>query len=108
MEAIQIDCIKTMSNAGFDFQLTDKYTINRCGCIFTNDENLKNIDFIKTESVQVHYQASIEDVFKELTHFSKLNPKLYEKIEILPINKINHNKSLDCKSNLSFSSVIIS
>jgi len=102
MESIQIDCIKTMSNAGFDFQLTDKNTINRCGCIFTNDENLRSINFIKKESVQVYYQSSIEEIFNEVSLFSKLNSNLYEKFVIIPIHELNLVKSLKCNKDCKF------
>lgn len=101
MEAVQIDCIKTLNNAGFDFQLTDSHTLNRCGCIFTNDKNLSKIYLKKNNSFQKFKQASIKEIEDFFDQLIKENPKLYEKIDIVPIEKITIGDSL-CKTDCNF------
>ncbi len=88
MEAVQIDCIKTLTKAGFDFQLTDAHSLNRCGCIFTNDKNLSEIYHIKNPSNQIFQQASFDEIKEYCNQFVKDHPKLYEKIEIIQIDQI--------------------
>ena len=101
MEAIQIDCIKTLSNAGFNFQLTDPHTINKCGCIFTNDKNLSEIYLKKNNSFQKFNQASLKEIGDFFNQLIKENPKLYDKIEIVPIKKIKIGAP-SCKKDCKF------
>lgn len=101
MEAIQIDCLKTLTNSGFDFQLTDAHTLNRCGSIFTNDKHLSKLYFKKNNSYQKFNQMDtkgIEDSFNKLI---TENPKLYEEIEIIPIDKLEFDDNI-CKSECKF------
>lgn len=96
MEAIQIDCIKTLTNAGFDLQLTNYHTLNRCGCIFTNDENLSNIFLKKKDSFQKFTQTPVKEVKEYLSNLSQGNSRLFEEIEIIPIEKLKFGNAL-CK-----------
>jgi len=88
MEAIQIDCIKTLTYAGFDFQLTDSLTLNRCGCVFTNDESLSEVNLKKNDSAQKFKQASLNEIIDHFNLFIKTNPKIYENFKIIPIKSL--------------------
>ena len=101
MEAVQIDCIKTLSNAEFDFQLTDSHTLNRCGCIFTNDKDLSKIYLKKKNSFQKFKQASIKEIEDIFSQLIMENSKLYDKVDIIPTEEISIGNSL-CKNNCNF------
>ncbi len=96
MESIQIDCIKTMTNVGFDFQLTNNNTINRCGCIFTNDDSLSNIEFKKKDSHQKFEQFPKSKILKSIEKYKEKNPKLYSKINFFNIDEINRKEIPIC------------
>lgn len=92
MEAVGIDCQKTMHNAGFDFQMPNIGSINKCGCVFTNERDLSKMDFKKKESFQ-----SFKSPFKKETTrmCSKLlikHPELFKSIDIISTSALNIGK----------------
>ena len=52
MEAVGIDCQKTMHIAGFDFEMPNTTTINRCAAILLDTDEFSSINLQKIESFQ--------------------------------------------------------
>jgi predicted metal-binding protein len=97
MEAIGIDCHKTMHNAGFDFFTPNIDTVNRCGCIFINDKNLFNLNLKKRDSYQNFFEPKKQDILTICSTLKKEYPKLFNKIRLLKISEIIKEDSI-CNS----------
>lgn len=98
MEAIDIDCQKTMHNAGFDFFTPNTNTINRCGCIFINDKNLLDIELKKRDSYQNFYEPKIQDILKTCSTLKKEFPKLFNNVSLKKISELIKTDTI-CNSN---------
>jgi len=100
MEAVMIDCQKTMHKAGFDFQMPNNGSINRCGCILSNEKEISDLTLNKKESLQSLIIPSKKDAVNMCKKLLKEYPKFFQEVYILPINKIDKNDSicnLKCK-----------
>jgi predicted metal-binding protein len=62
MESVGIDCQKTMHNAGFDFQMPNRGSVNRCGCILANDPSISAISLNGRKSHQEFIQPNENQV----------------------------------------------
>ena len=96
MEASGIDCQRTMHNAGFDFEMPNKGSINRCGAVFFNDEILKGILVQKNISLQNYSfpdngiaQRMCEKLLLEYSGF-------FHDIHIVPISDLDVSKNIMC------------
>lgn len=98
MEAVGIDCQKTMHNAGFDFQMPNSGSINRCGCVFTNKGDSPKIEFKKGESFQSFHRPSKKETIEMCSQLVNEHPKLYEDIDIIPTSELNTEKII-CNDN---------
>lgn len=100
MESIGIDCQKTMNNAGFDFAMPNRTSINRCAAVLFNTNEICSINLQKRESSQKYDEISKEQVEKMCLNLSQEFPKLFESIElksILDLEINDYNCTTNCK-----------
>lgn len=93
MEAVGIDCQKTMHYAGFDFMMPSKGTINRCGCILTNDDRLSKLFIQRRPSFQKFVVPSEEDLNEMCSHLNREYSHLIKNITLISLNDIEIGKS---------------
>jgi predicted metal-binding protein len=101
MEAVQIDCQKTMHSAGFDFQMPNNGSVNRCGCILTNEDGLSKIELKKRESLQKLSTPSKEKAIEMCSRIVEEYPKLFQEVYLIPISKLEAREPLcneECES----------
>jgi len=94
MEAIGIDCVKTMHNAGFDFQMPNIDSINRCGCIFHNANALRGLESRTRKSNQKLLRPTIAQTTKQCREFILSNPELFESVRVVPVARLPIKKRL--------------
>lgn len=94
MEAVGIDCQKTMHGAGFDFQMPNNGSINRCGCILTNEEGLSGIYFNSTESPQRFICPSQKEASEMCSRLSNDYSDLYDSVQLISLANIYGGKSI--------------
>lgn len=103
MEAVGIDCQKTMQYAGFDFEMPNYNTINRCAAILLNEEDISTINIKKIESYQKYKIQNKKQVEKMCLTLLEEYPKLFEIIEIKSVSSLEKETSICntiCKKNL--------
>lgn len=88
MEAVGIDCQVTMHRAGFDFQMPNNGSINRCGCILTNDESLSNIYLNNVESSQKYSHPSRESTTAMCIRLMSEYPELFEILQLVNLKDL--------------------
>jgi predicted metal-binding protein len=88
MEAVCIDCQKTMHNAGFDFQMPNNGSINRCGCILTNKDELSSIYLNNIESHQKLIHPSKEQTLEMCSRLLFEYPQLYDSVQLISLAEI--------------------
>ena len=93
MEAVSIDCQKTMHRAGFDFQMPNNGSINRCGCILTNTEELSSIYFYNTESLQRLIHHSKEQALEMCSRLLIEYPQMYDNVQLISLDKVSKRDS---------------
>ena len=101
MEAVGIDCQKTMNNAGFDFEMPNTTTINRCAAILLDTDEVSSISLQKRESFQKLKVNSKKQVEKMCVNLLGEHPKLFESIELKSIFDLDlkdSNCATNCKS----------
>ncbi len=94
MEAIGIDCQKTMHQAGFDFQMPGDGSINRCGCILTNDEHLSRIYFNGRTSHQRFVEPTYEEALKMCCRLSSEYSHLFDSVQLISLSSICKQDSI--------------
>ena len=94
MEAVQIDCQKTMRNAGFDFQMPNNGSVNRCGCILTNEDGLSKIELKKRESLQKLSIPSREKTIEMCSRIVEEQSKLFQEVYLIPISELKAKEPL--------------
>jgi len=94
MEAVQVDCQKTMHNAEFDFQMPNIGSVNRCGCILTNEDGLSEVEFRKSESLQRFHIPSREETVDMCSRLVEEYPKLFQEVRLIPISDLRIEESL--------------
>lgn len=100
MEAVQIDCQKTMHNAGFNFQMPNIGSVNRCGCILTSEGELSEIEFKKRESFQKFHTPSRKETLEMCSRLVGEYPRLFREVDLIPISKLRMEEVLcneECK-----------
>jgi predicted metal-binding protein len=88
MEAVCIDCQKTMHHAGFDFQMPNNGSINRCGCILTNEDELSSIYFNNVESPQKLVYPSKERTLEMCSRLLVERPQIYDAIQLISLSEL--------------------
>jgi predicted metal-binding protein len=95
MESKRIDCIKTMTNAGYEFEMPNQHSINRCTAVFTNDSDLA-LSIQNRTSPQHFKQTNITTMKKLCNTISKNN--MFESVKIMKTEDIEINKGLIIKN----------
>jgi predicted metal-binding protein len=91
MEASIIDCIRTMTNAGYEFEMPNIRSINRCTAVFIIDSNLDL--FLKSrESPQNFNQTKKSDL--EIMCKNLLKEQLFEEIKIMKVSDIQNDSEI--------------
>lgn len=100
MEAVGIDCQKTMHSVGFDFQMPNNGSINRCGCILTNEEELSSIHFNSINSRQKFGLPLPKDTYEMCSRLVDEYPNLYVSVQMISLEDIHKGNSLchNCES----------
>lgn len=88
MEAVGIDCQKTMNIAGFDFEMPNNGSINRCACILTNDANLSQLYFNNRKSLQKFRYPSREQALEMCYRLCDEYTYLYDCVRLIPLADI--------------------
>jgi Predicted metal-binding protein len=88
MEAVGLDCQKTLTDAGFDFEMPARNSINRCMAILFNDENLSSIFWIKENSNQTYKKVSKKEIQGMCSSLHKEFPEMFDSIQLISIPKI--------------------
>lgn len=98
MEAIGIDCQKTMHRAGFDFQMPNIDSINRCGSVFHGVDTLRGFGAWTRESNQKYVRPTLAHTIKLCKEFAHLHPELFESIRVVPVTglPIAKNECSNC------------
>jgi len=93
MEAIGIDCQLTMHSAGFDFQMPNNGSINRCGCILTDDNKLSTIHFNSIESEQKLASPTEEDASAMCSRILAEYPQMFDSVQLIQLAEISRGDS---------------
>lgn len=91
MEAVGIDCQKTLSSAGFDFEMPAKNSINRCTAVLFDCDEFTSINWKKNDSNQSFRNVNNEIIESTCIKVKEENPKMFESIELIPISEINQD-----------------
>lgn len=94
MEAVGIDCQRTMHKAGFDFQMPNIDSINRCGCIFHNVDSLRDLEYCCKQSNQRFVNPTLANTKKQCKELILSFPELYESVSIVSVSKLPIKKRL--------------
>jgi predicted metal-binding protein len=92
MEAVGIDCQKTLTSAGFDFTMPAKNSINRCTAVLFDCNDLSTINWKKNDSHQTFKKVSKNKIQLSCDILQSKNPKMIESIQLIPISEINHSE----------------
>jgi predicted metal-binding protein len=92
MEANSIDCIKTMTNAGYEFEMPNKNSINRCAAVFFNDSNIEML-LKRRESPQNFKQKKKSEL--DLMCKKLMKGKLFKKIKIIKTSDIQNDSEIN-------------
>lgn len=98
MEAVGIDCQRTLHYAGFDFEMPNYNSINRCAAVLLNDDDISSINFQKIESFQKYKKPSKNSAEDRCSQLLEEYPKLFERIELRTISDLEKKKSI-CAEN---------
>ena len=97
MEAVGIDCQKTLSSAGFDFEMPARNSINRCTTVLFDYDDFSSINWKKIDSNQTFKKVDKKTIESAGNQIQEENSKMFESIELIPISKINQKNDI-CKS----------
>jgi len=98
MEAVGIDCQKTMHYAGFDLEMPSNGSINRCAAIILNEDDISALNLQKSNSFQKYKQIDENNVQKMCSQLIEENPKLFENIELISISNLKNDDNI-CNNN---------
>lgn len=93
MEAVGIDCQRTMHKADFDFEMPNRDSINRCGCILSNEKSIINLHMQKRNSFQKYKNGTKKDAIEMIDLLINEYSNMFKEIIIIPINKIIKSES---------------
>ena len=94
MEAVGIDCQKTMTNAGFPFEMPSLNSINRCTAILFDSDDFSNIFWKKTDSNQKFPLITDEQILETCKNLRNQNRKMISEVRILSVSDLNTTTSL--------------
>jgi len=95
MEAVGIDCQRTLTSAGFDFEMPAINSINRCTTILFDDENdLSSINWKNKESYQFLKKIKKEEIQLACKKLLEENSKMFNSIELISIKDINRRSNI--------------
>ena len=94
MEAVGIDCQKTLTSAGFDFAMPAKTSINRCTALLFDCNELSMINWKKNDSHQKFEKVSKNAIQQSCDTLQSKNPKMIESIQLIPISEIDQDSDL--------------
>lgn len=98
MESVGIDCQKTMHIAGFDFEMPNRTSINRCAAVLINTDEVFSISLQKRESFQKYKEISKKQVEELCLSLLQEFPQLFESIELKSVLDLEI-KDYSCKTN---------
>ena len=98
MEAVGIDCQRTLHKTGFDFEMPNIGSINRCGCILSNEETLKKVFKQKRKSYQLYKKPLKKDAIEIIEFLKKDYSDFFSEIRILPVKQLKRGETL-CDNN---------
>jgi hypothetical protein len=87
MEANSIDCIKTMTFAGYDFEMPNINSINRCTAVVFNDSDL-DIFLKNRESPQKLKRIRKSELETLINNLMK--QKLFQEIKIIKVSDVKN------------------
>jgi predicted metal-binding protein len=102
MEAVGIDCQKTLSDAGFDFEMPARNSINRCMAVLFNCNELSSIHWKKGVSHQKFKRISNQEIKNKCDFLQDEFPQLFESVELIPTSELKQGEvvcSSKCKNN---------
>jgi predicted metal-binding protein len=94
MEAVGIDCQKTLHYAGFDFEMPNYNSINRCAAVLLNEDDISSINIQKIESFQKYNKPNKNSAENSCSQLLEKYPKLFERIEIRTISDLEKENSI--------------
>jgi predicted metal-binding protein len=97
LEASGIDCIKTMTNAGYDFEMPNIASINRCAAIFFNDSNLDM--YLKSRESPQKFKKLEKTKLEKMCN-DLLKNGLFKEIKIIKVTDIQNDSEIPIKDKL--------
>jgi len=98
MEAVGIDCQKTLTSAGFDFEMPAQNSVNRCTAVLFDFDGLSSICWKKNPSYQHFKKIGKKNIKLTCDQLLSENPRLFESIELMPISNIKQGADI-CNGN---------
>lgn len=101
MEAVGIDCQKTLSAAGFPFEMPAKNSINRCTALLFDSDKFFTVNWKKIPSYQTFQKVTNSQIQITIDTLLKEYPQMFRKIELMSLREINtdHDLCEICSSN---------
>jgi len=94
MEAVGIDCQKTLSSAGFAFEMPAKNSINRCTALLFDSDEFLEINWKKSASYQNFEKISKKQIIQKCNELQKKHPQIFEEIKLISSSDIQTDKNL--------------
>jgi predicted metal-binding protein len=94
MEAVGIDCQKTLSSAGFAFEMPGKNSINRCTALLFDTDEFSTVNWKKIASYQTFQKVKKNHIQIACDALQKNNPKMFEEIRLIPTSEIDMDNNL--------------
>jgi len=89
MEAVGIDCQKTLSSAGFDFEMPANNSINRCTAILFDNDDLSIVNLKKYDSYQSAKKINHNKIEATCKLLQEQNSQMLESVQLIPVSEIN-------------------
>jgi len=86
-----------MHNAGFDFEMPNINSINRCGCILTNDDDLEAFHLQKKDSLQHYNPPTRQNALEMCKRLLEEYPRLFADIQLIDIETLK-TKEMICET----------
>lgn len=94
MEAVGIDCQKTLSSAGFPFEMPAKKSINRCTALLFDSDEFSTVNWKKMASYQTFQKVTKNHIQIAIDTLQKNNPQMFKEIKLIPIHEISTDNYL--------------
>jgi len=103
MEAVGIDCQKTLTSAGFDFEMPAKNSINRCTVILFDDDDFSSINWKKIDSFQSFKKVNKKKIQSRCDFLLDEYPKMFESVELIAVSEIDRESFICNRECIHFS-----